>query len=174
MPWFAIIFFASVAYINFKVGKRKLGIISILFVLVGVSMLISTKNPSKKASMSYPGYKSPSKALDFAEKHDQFAIAVGSADIYTGYGPTNGIVIFIMKNTKTKGYTFKHNGKYYYVLKRITKVNSGSNDYEYQYDAIPIHYAKESVTSKYINVSNAYTQGHAKEGLGHTQNEIPN
>lgn len=54
------------------------------------------------------------------------------------------------------------------MLERITDMDTDSSDYKYQYDAIPINLKKKPITSKYVNVSGSYDEGHAKEGLGDT------
>lgn len=182
--WFCILFFGLGFFVAIKQRNWKNLIASLIFVVGSFWMLTSTGNTplSFKAAAhpltqhffrpTYPGYKNPRKALTFAEKKDQVAIAFLTADDAAELGPYNGKVIFIMKNTKIGGYTFKHNGKYYYLLERITNWKEDDPNYSYQIDAIPIHETHSDIAGKYVNVA-GYGESHAKKGLGDTFEDAP-
>lgn len=184
LGWFVIIFSGLAFLVAVKQKNGKNTISSLIFIAAGVWMLAPSGRllPTFKAAAhstiqhpfrpTYPGYKDPRKALTFAEKKDRFAIAFGTADDAAELGPHDGKVLFIMKNTKIGHYTFKHNGKYYYLLERMTHWKQDDPNYSYEIDAIPIHESHKDIASKYVNID-GYGQSHAKEGLGDTYEDAP-
>ncbi|APR07641.1 hypothetical protein FAM21834_01525 [Lentilactobacillus parabuchneri] len=166
-----IVVFGICAIFYFSKGKKFAAWGSIFIALAGVGMVNSSSGSDSshesflsRIGFSYPGYKSPRKALTFAEKHDAVDIAVGTIDDTDDMGPTDGNSVYILKNTKKNGYTFKHDGKYFYLLERITDYDGDT--YHYQYDAIPVNYKKKEIPAKYTNVDTSWDGGYGRESLG--------
>ena len=161
---FSVIFFGICALINFKFGKRIAGFLSLLLTMVALFLLIGGRIIHKES----PGYHSAKSALNYAEKHDQVALALDGYDDAGALGWVNGRSVAIMKNEGNAGYSFNHNGKYYYILRRVTNVDdrdSFKTDFNYEYDAIPINCHKKYLSSKLENVSYSWLGGNGKVAL---------
>lgn len=161
LGWFGLIFFGLGSWILFSQKKMGNGVLCLILASISLVFIIRGAN--------YPGYTNARQALTFAEKHESGVVVLDMVDDQYGNGPTDGNAVYLLKNTKKKGYVFKHNDKYFYLLERITyitDVGDPYSSYRYQVDAIPVD-QKGSIPAKYLNIdSDAYTEGHSSESLG--------
>lgn len=161
LGWIGLIFFGLGSWALFSQKKMGSGALSLILATVSLVFIIR--------GTSYPGYTNARQALTFAEKHEAEVALLFMVDDQDGNGPTDGNAIYLLKNTKKKGYVFKHNDKYFYLLERITYITDVSDpysSYRYQVDAIPVD-QKGKIPTKYLNIdSDAYTEGHSSESIG--------
>ncbi|WP_285213841.1 hypothetical protein [Lactiplantibacillus plantarum] len=168
--WIVLIVFSIAAWLLWESDKNGWALMSLIGVIVGIMMILSI-GPFK-----WPGYTNPEQAINFAAKRDQFNITLYTVDDVGGAGPTAGNAIYILENTHKKGYVFKHDGKYFYLLERVTyidNVDDPTSKYSYAVDAIPVD-QKGDIPGDYRSVNiQEYTGGHAKEAVGLKYSDLP-
>jgi len=168
--WILLIVFSIMLWSFWKSGKNVLAFISFIGLVVGIMMIFSV-GPFK-----WPGITNPEQAIKFAAKRDRFNITLYTVDPQGIQGPTEGNSIYLLENTKKKGYVFKHDGQYFYLLERITYIDNlydPASRYSYQVDAIPVN-QKGDISGDYKNINiKEYTGGHAREGIGLPYDKIP-
>jgi len=163
MGWVLLIFFGCIALLMFNRGKSGLGVMGVILAVIGIMMIL------QMGPFKYPGYTNGRQAINFVEKHDHTQIVLYTVDDEYGNGPTDGNSVYLLKNTKKNGYVFKYDGKYFYLLQRITyitDVGDPYSSYRYQVDAIPVD-QKGDLPMKYVNVDGKlYTQGKSTTAIG--------
>lgn len=116
------------------------------------------------------GWDNPDQIFEFACKHDDIALAMGTAD-GTAYVRDT---IFVMKNNDSNNYVFNVNfsgtTKPAYIIKRINYFYE--NDETYQYDAIVINGQQDAGKSEILNAQDTDKNFNLAEGKGYTYQDI--